>query len=114
MIGSPPAHEPHGAPCTDVPSTGTPVGAARWRALTTHARVLLLLDRRPDARLRDIADELDLSERFVARVIDELERDGYVTRRREGRRNRYTVRRDRPLPETPVVLTVADLSSGAA
>jgi predicted transcriptional regulator len=90
-----------------------PAGRIRWRALTTHARVLVLLDERSDARLRDIAYELGLSERFVVDVLDDLERDGYITRHRSGRRNRYAVRRDLPLPDDRVRVTVAELRSGS-
>lgn len=91
-----------------VPPTTT-VGGTRWRALTNHARVLVYLDQCPEARVRDIADDLGLTERFVARVIDELERDGFLVRERAGRRNRYTVKRDRPVPDLPVTVSVAAL-----
>jgi hypothetical protein len=100
-------------PVETLPSDET-VGRVRWRALTTHARVLVLLDEHCDARLRDIADELGLSERFVVDVLDDLERDGYLTRHRSGRRNRYAVHRDRPLPDDRVQVTVAELRSRLA
>jgi hypothetical protein len=97
----------------EVLPAGEPVGRTRWRALTTHARVLVLLDEHCDVRLRDIAHELGLSERFVVDVLDDLERDGYITRHRSGRRNQYAVHRDRPLPDDRVRVTVAELRSGS-
>ena len=70
---------------------------ADWQMLSTHGRVLVALTRDPDARLRDIADATDLTERTVHRVVTDLVDGGYVVRRREGRRNRYRVQ-----PETPL------------
>lgn len=110
---SPLPPSPSPAEPIDTLPTDAPAGRVRWRALTTHARVLVLLDERCDVRLRDIADELGLSERFVVDVLDDLERDGYITRHRSGRRNRYAVHRDRPLPDDRVRLTVAELRSGS-
>jgi Mn-dependent DtxR family transcriptional regulator len=51
----------------------------------------------PDARLRDIAATVDITERAVAQIVNELERAGYVTKTRVGRRNRYEVHGELPL-----------------
>ena len=48
-------------------------------------------------RLRDIADCVGITERAAHRIVCELETEGYLTRRREGRRNVYEVHRERPL-----------------
>ncbi len=42
-------------------------------------------------RLRDIAAVAGITERAVQAIISDLEAAGYLTREREGRRNRYTV-----------------------
>ena len=47
----------------------------------------------PDVRLRDVADEVGITERRVAAIIAELEEAGIVSRERIGRRNTYTVNR---------------------
>ena len=75
------------------------MGAAdgSWTFLTNHARVLLVIARDPDLRLRDIATALDLTERATQRIVSELVDGGYLTRRREGRRNSYKVHMKRPL-----------------
>jgi len=67
---------------------------ARWTFLTNHAHVLLCLARDPQMRMRDVALEVDVTERAVQRIVAELEAEGYLRREREGRRNRYRVRRD--------------------
>ncbi len=68
-----------------------------WTFLTNHARVLLLIVDDPDARMREIADAVGITERAVQRIVADLEADGYVTHERVGRRNHYGVRLDQPL-----------------
>ena len=68
-----------------------------FRFLTNHARTLILIadDRR--IRIRDIATQLDITERATQRIVADLVNAGYVDRRREGRRNVYTVKAHVPL-----------------
>lgn len=65
--------------------------------LSNHGRALLLLARRPSSRLRELGQALDLTPRAVQDIVGDLERGGYLERHREGRRNRYVVRGDRPM-----------------
>ncbi len=60
-----------------------------WTFLSNHAHVLVCLARDPDARLRDVAALVGLTERGVHRIVKELEDAGVVTRLRDGRRNHY-------------------------
>ena len=62
-----------------------------WTFLSNHAHVLVCLARDPDARLRDIADAVGITERAVCRIVAELEESGVITRIREGRRNHYEI-----------------------
>jgi DNA-binding IclR family transcriptional regulator len=55
--------------------------------LTNHANVLLCIAREPDARLRDIAASTGLTERAAFGLVSDLVEEGYVTRKRRGRRN---------------------------
>lgn len=68
-----------------------------WTFLTNHAHVLLSIARQPDARMRDIARLVGITERSVQRIVADLEEAGYVERIHHGRRNRYEVRADLPL-----------------
>jgi DNA-binding MarR family transcriptional regulator len=68
-----------------------------WTFLTNHAHVLLAIARTPDLRLRDIAQLVGITERTAMQIIGDLERDGYIGREREGRRNRYRVDLNHPL-----------------
>ncbi|WP_432133843.1 MULTISPECIES: helix-turn-helix transcriptional regulator [unclassified Streptomyces] len=62
-----------------------------WTFLTNHARVLIALARDPEARGRDVADLIGITERAVQLIVADLEAAGYLTRTRVGRRNRYTI-----------------------
>jgi DNA-binding MarR family transcriptional regulator len=66
----------------------------RWTFLTNHARVLLVIAQDPTARLRDIAAPCETTERTVQIIISDLERAGYLSRERDGRRTRYTLHLD--------------------
>jgi hypothetical protein len=65
-----------------------------WTLLTGHGHVLVEIARSPDARLKDIADVAGITERAVQAIVSDLEAAGYLTRQREGRRNRYIVNPD--------------------
>ena len=71
--------------------------AARWTFLTNYGHVLLFIARHPDARLRDIADAVGITERAAQRIVYDLVEEGYVERTREGRRNRYVLHLGAPL-----------------
>ncbi|MEU4332943.1 helix-turn-helix transcriptional regulator [Nonomuraea dietziae] len=70
------------------------VDRSAWTFLTHHARVLMEIARNPDARLRDIAASLGITERAVQGIVSDLHQTGYVTRERVGRRNHYRVNLD--------------------
>ncbi|GIU96842.1 MAG: ArsR family transcriptional regulator [Actinomycetota bacterium] len=72
-------------------------GTRRWTFLTNHAHVLLAIARDPGIRLREIAERVGITERAAQRIVAELEREGYLTRRRSGRRNVYELHTELPL-----------------
>jgi DNA-binding MarR family transcriptional regulator len=65
-----------------------------WRFLSNHTQVLLCLHRDPNARFRDIAQEVGITERAAQRIVGDLIESGYVESERIGRRNRYHVNTD--------------------
>jgi hypothetical protein len=71
------------------PSTGS----ATWVFLTNHAHVLLSVARDPEARARDIAERVGITERAAQRILSDLLSEGYIAKTKIGRRNRYTVNR---------------------
>lgn len=75
----------------------SPESQRRWNFLTSHSQVLLCLHRDNEARLRDIAATVGITERAAQRIVSDLVASGYVTRERIGRRNRYDVKTNVPM-----------------
>jgi DNA-binding MarR family transcriptional regulator len=66
-------------------------GDRRWSFVTNHARVLGCVAAEPNARLRDIAAAVGITERTAAQIVNDLEQAGYLTKTRDGRRNQYAI-----------------------
>jgi hypothetical protein len=69
-----------------------------WTLLTSHTRVLLAIARDPGIRLRDIAATLGITERSAYAIVTDLAGAGYLTKHKDGRRNRYQIQAHLPLP----------------
>ena len=78
-----------------MPQDGTP----GWSFLTNHAQVLLCIAHDPGIRLREIGEAVGITERAAYRIVAELAAAGYISRRRNGRRNHYTIKSHLPLPD---------------
>ena len=65
-----------------------------WRFLSNHTQVLLCLIRDPNARFRDLAESVGITERAAQRIVADLIASGYVESERVGRRNRYRINTD--------------------
>ncbi|MDJ0917718.1 MAG: winged helix-turn-helix domain-containing protein [Woeseiaceae bacterium] len=68
--------------------------AHQWTFFSNYAHVLVCLAENPDARLRDVADKIGITERTAFRLIGELEDAGIIERVKEGRRNHYEINAD--------------------
>lgn len=62
-----------------------------WNFFSNYAHVLVCLAENPDARLRDVAERVGITERTALRLVTQLEQSGILIRLKEGRRNRYTI-----------------------
>ena len=71
----------------------------RWGFLTNHARVLVCIAHDPGIRVREISEAVGITERAAHRIVAELDCAGYITRKRNGRRNQYTIQAHLPLPD---------------
>ena len=78
-----------------MPRNGTPT----WSFLTNHALVLLCIAQDPGIRLRELGDAVGITERAAHRIVSDLAAADYVARERHGRRNRYTIEADLPVPD---------------
>jgi DNA-binding MarR family transcriptional regulator len=70
-----------------------------WGFLTNHGQALVCIAADPGVRLREIASALGITERAAYGIVTDLVEAGYVHKAKHGRRNRYTVQLDKPLPE---------------
>jgi len=62
-----------------------------WTFLTNHTQVLLAIAADNRATAKEIAAIVGVTERAIQRIIDDLETAGYISRFREGRKNRYEI-----------------------
>ena len=69
----------------------------QWTFLTNHSHVLVLLARNPSLVLREVAQQVGITERAVQRIIADLETSGFVEREKIGRQNHYQIRANQPL-----------------
>jgi predicted transcriptional regulator len=78
--------------------------------VTKHGHVLAYIAADPDARLRDIAEIVGITERTAVQIVTDLEQAGYLVKTRVGRRNRYQIVGERKVrtPRVPT-MTVAQL-----
>lgn len=72
---------------------------AKWSFLTNHARALLFIAHDPEARLKDVAAALEVTERTAFGIVADLTEAGYVVKEKDGRRNRYLIQPQLPLPD---------------
>ena len=68
-----------------------------WTFLTKHAVVLSIIAKNPRITALELARELGLTERAVRKLIAELYESGYIRKKKEGRRVKYSVNPDKPL-----------------
>ncbi len=68
-----------------------------WTFITNHAAVLSLLAGHPRITAREISQEVGITERSVRMIIRNLDKDGYISKIREGRGVRYLVDFERPM-----------------
>ncbi|MFI4992664.1 MAG: helix-turn-helix transcriptional regulator [Solirubrobacterales bacterium] len=71
----------------------------RWKFLTNHAQVLVCIAHDPGVLLREISEQVGITERAAHRIVTELATSGYIKRERNGRRNRYTIQSGTSLPD---------------
>jgi len=69
----------------------------KWTFFSNNAHVLVCLAKDPSARLRDVAEQVGITERAAQRIVAQLENAGVLSKEREGRRNRYSIDMGQPL-----------------
>ena len=62
-----------------------------WTVFSNHGHVLLFLASFPEARLRDVAEKVGITERAVQKIVKDLQDGQFVSVHKHGRRNRYRI-----------------------
>ncbi len=62
-----------------------------WTFFSNHGHVLVSLARDSGARLRDVADQVGITERAVQKIVRDLQDEGFLEVSKHGRRNRYRI-----------------------
>jgi len=65
-----------------------------WTFFSSHGLVLSYIARHPRTTARDLADAIGITERAARKIIADLLETGYISKKREGRRNRYRINPD--------------------
>ena len=64
-----------------------------WTFLSNHMHVLVALSRDPELRIRDLAEQIGITQRAIQRILAELTEEGVLKVKKVGRRNTYTIQR---------------------
>ncbi len=64
---------------------------SNWTIFSNHGHVLVCLASDSEARLRDVAAAVGLTERAVQKIVRDLQQSGMVSVSKHGRRNRYRI-----------------------
>ena len=65
-----------------------------WTFVTNHAAVLLHIAQNHRITAREIAEGTGISERAIRKIIADLDREHYISKKREGRNVLYTIYAD--------------------
>jgi DNA-binding IclR family transcriptional regulator len=81
-----------------MPNKPVPVESAQnWTFLSNHAHVLVCVAKNPDVRLSEVAELVGVRERTAHRIVHELIDAGYISVKKVGRNNVYSVDLEKPL-----------------
>jgi len=70
---------------------------AGWMFLTNHALVLSSLAKHSRITGRELSAAVGITERATRKIIADLEAEGYIAKKKEGRRIRYRINPDLPM-----------------
>lgn len=68
-----------------------------WTFFSNYGHVLVCLARNGNVRLRDVASEVGITERAVQKIVKDLQSEGFISVRKQGRCNRYRINRRKTL-----------------
>ena len=82
----------------------------RCKLVTSYGAVLALIAWHGHLTVQEMAHGLGLTERLIHSIIAELEADGYLSKHRVGRVNRYHIHLDLPIGQLGFdAITIGDI-----
>ena len=78
-----------------------------WSLITNHGLVLASISRNPKKTIREIGDDVGITERTAYGIVVDLDKAGYIKRAKIGTRNMYAIN-----PDMPLVSRLSDASVG--
>ncbi len=80
-----------------------------WAFMTNYALVLSFLAKHSRITARELSAQIGITERAVRKIIADLDSEGYISKKKEGRRIRYRINPELPLRhETNREIAVGD------
>ena len=70
---------------------------SEWTFLTSYALILSRIAGEPYNTALELSNAVGITERAVRKIIADLLASGYITKKREGRRNQYRINPNLPL-----------------
>ena len=70
---------------------------SNWTLFSNHGHVLFCLARNSEARLRDVAADVGITERAVQKIVRDLQDGRMISVTKMGRRNCYRIHKKQPL-----------------
>jgi DNA-binding Lrp family transcriptional regulator len=80
-----------------------------WSLITNHGLVLAAISRNSKKTIRQIGDDVGITERTAYGIVVDLEKAGYIKRTKVGTRNTYTINHDMPLVSRLSDASVGDM-----
>ena len=80
-----------------------------WSLITNHGLVLAEISRNSKKTIRQIGDDVGITERTAYGIVVDLEKAGYIKRTKVGTRNIYTINHDMPLVSRLSDASVGDM-----
>ncbi len=68
-----------------------------WTFFSNYGHVLVCLAKNGEARLRDVAAEVGITERAVQKIVRDMQDAGFLVVSKQGRCNRYRINRRKAL-----------------
>ncbi len=80
---------------------------SEWNLITNHGLVLASISRNSNNTIREMGDDVGITERTAYGIVVDLEKAGYIKRTRVGARNTYSIN-----PDIPIVSRLSNASVG--